>query len=44
MGYAGGMDTAPSSRKPYPSDVDDEGWTFVVLSLTLMDEAVPQRR
>jgi transposase len=38
------MDTTPPFRKPYPSDVDDEEWAFVVPYLTLMDEAAPQRR
>src|SRR5215213_6407881 len=38
------MDTAAAPRPPYPSDVDDEEWAFVVPYLTLMDEAVPQRR
>jgi transposase len=39
-----GMDTPLAPRKPYPSDVDDEEWSFVVPYLTLMDEAAPQRR
>ena len=30
-------------RKPYPSDVSDEEWSLVVLYLTLMTEAAPQR-
>jgi len=33
------MDT----RKPYPTDVSDEEWSFVVPYLTLMDEHAPQR-
>jgi len=32
------------SRKPYPSDVTDEEWAFVLPYLTLMNEAAPQRR
>lgn len=36
------METPP--RKPYPTDVSDEEWAFVVPYLTLMDEAAPQRR
>jgi transposase len=32
------------NRKPYPSDVSDEEWAFVVPYLTLMTEAAPQRR
>ncbi len=31
------------SRKPYPSDVSDEEWTFVAPYLTLMTESAPQR-
>lgn len=31
------------NRKPYPSDVSDDEWTFVVPYLTLMSEAAPQR-
>src|SRR4029450_7508613 len=31
-------------RKPCPRDVTDEEWAFVAPSLTLMDEAAPQRR
>jgi len=38
------MDTASPARKPYPSDVSDEEWSFVAPYLTLMDEAAPQRR
>jgi transposase len=38
------MDTAPLTRKPYPSDVTDEEWAFVAPYLTLMDEEAPQRR
>ena len=38
------MDPSAVARKPYPSDVTDEEWAFVAPSLTLMDEAAPQRR
>jgi transposase len=31
------------ARKPYPSDVSDEEWDFVVSYLTLMTEDAPQR-
>jgi transposase len=31
------------NRKPYPSDVTDEEWAFVVPYLTLMTEDAPQR-
>ncbi len=31
------------ARKPYPSDVTDEEWSFVAPYLTLMDEDAPQR-
>jgi transposase len=31
------------ARKPYPSDVTDEEWSFVVPYLTLMAEEAPQR-
>jgi len=31
------------SRKPYPSDVSDEEWAFVVPYLTLITEEAPQR-
>src|ERR1043165_6116871 len=30
-------------RKPYPSDVSDDEWNFVVPYLTLMTEDAPQR-
>ena len=33
-----------SSRKPYPSDVSDEEWQFVLPYLTLMRQDAPQRR
>ena len=32
------------ARKPYPSDVTDEEWSFVAPYLTLMREDAPQRR
>jgi transposase len=32
-----------STRKPYPSDVTDDEWAFVVPYLTLMNEDAPQR-
>src|ERR1700754_1371901 len=31
------------SRKPYPSDVSDDEWTFVAPYLTLMNEDAPRR-
>ena len=31
-------------RKPYPTDVSDEEWSFVAPYLTLMNVAAPQRR
>ncbi len=31
------------SRKPYPTDVSDEEWTFVAPYLTFMTEETPQR-
>ena len=33
-----------STRKPYPSDVSDEEWSFVLPYLTLMSPEAPQRR
>ena len=30
-------------RKPYPTDVSDDEWTFVAPYLTLMTENAPQR-
>jgi len=33
----------PNSRKPYPSDVSDEEWAFVVSYLALVREDAPQR-
>ena len=32
------------SRKPYPSDVSDDEWSFVAPYLALIDEHAPQRR
>lgn len=32
------------ARKPYPSDVTDQEWAFIVTYLTLMDEDAPQRQ
>ena len=31
-------------RKPYPTDVSDEEWSFAAPYLTLMDEPAPQRK
>ena len=31
-------------RKPYPSDVSDEEWSFVAPYLSLIDVHAPQRR
>lgn len=31
-------------RKPYPSDVSDEEWSFAAPYLTLMSNDAPQRR
>lgn len=33
-----------SKRKPYPTDVSDEEWSFAAPYLTLMSEEAPQRR
>jgi transposase len=35
--------TQAMDRKPYPSDVSDEEWAFVVPYLTLLSEDAPQR-
>ncbi|QGJ68835.1 Transposase [Planctomycetales bacterium 10988] len=32
-----------TTRQPYPSDVSDEQWEFLVSYLTLLRDAVPQR-
>lgn len=37
------METTPTARKPYPSDVSDDEWAFVAPYLTLMTEDAPQR-
>src|SRR6201996_8305776 len=33
-----------TKRKPYPTDVSDEEWSFAAPYLTLMTEGAPQRR
>ena len=38
------MESQPHPRKPYPTDVTDEEWSFAAPYLTLMDPAAPQRR
>ena len=38
------MEAELHSRKPYPTDVSDEEWAFVVPYLTLMTPEAPQRR
>jgi transposase len=38
------MENQVLPRKPYPTDVSDEEWAFVVPYLSLMSEAAPQRR
>lgn len=38
------METQLPPRKPYPTDVRDDEWDFVVSYLTLMTEDAPQRR
>ena len=40
-GCESGMTTA--SRKPYPSDISDEGWALAALYVTLMREDAEQR-
>jgi transposase len=40
MSYLGEM----TERKPYPTDVTDEEWSFAAPYLTLMSEKAPQRR
>ena len=37
------MDTTQAARKPYPSDVSDDEWTFVAPDLIVMREDAPQR-
>ena len=38
------METAPTARSPYPTDVSDDEWVFVAPYLSLMTEHAPQRR
>ena len=38
------MEPTPAARKPYPSDVSDDEWSFVAPYLTLMTEHFPQRK
>jgi transposase len=38
------METQAPPRKPYPTDVSDEEWAFVVPYLSLMTPEAPQRR
>jgi transposase len=38
------MESTPTARKPYPSDVSDDEWAFVAPYLTLMTEDAPQRK
>lgn len=38
------METQVVPRKPYPTDVSDDEWDFVVSYLSLMREDAPQRR
>jgi transposase len=38
------MESQVPPRKPYPTDVSDEEWAFVVSYLTLMTADAPQRR
>ena len=35
---------AAMSRKPYPTDMSDEEWSFAAPNLTLMQESAPQRQ
>src|SRR5215212_10132566 len=37
------METQLQTRKPYPTDVNDDEWAFVVPYLTLMTPDAPQR-
>ena len=37
------METQVHPRKPYPTDVSDEEWSFVAPYLTLMTEDAPQQ-
>lgn len=38
------MESEPRPRKPFPSDVSDEGWACVAPYLTLMTPDAPRRR
>lgn len=38
------MEATQAARKPYPSDVSDDEWSFVAPYLTLMIEDAPQRK
>ncbi len=38
------MNTPAPTHRPYPSDISDEEWAFVLPYLTLMDPDAPQRR
>jgi len=40
----GRMNTSAPTHRPYPSDISDEEWAFVLPYLTLMDPDAPQRR
>src|SRR6478672_5610997 len=37
------MKDRAAGRRPYPSDVSDEEWSFIAPYLTLMDPDAPQR-
>lgn len=39
-----GVEHTRTTRKPYPTDVSDEEWSFVAPYLTLMTEKAPQRK
>jgi transposase len=41
--FAGSRRCIGVARKPYPTDVKDDEWDFVVPHLTLMREDAPQR-
>ena len=38
------MEKTVPSRKPYPTDVRDDEWSFVAPYLSLMNADAPQRR
>src|SRR5437899_3858582 len=38
------MQTQPTARRPYPSDVSDEEWAFVAPYLSLLPQTAAQRR